>query len=244
MPKTFFLALASLFLFAGCFDSGEVRLLRPIGGCILGDQNYAVGANNIPAGDGCNTCVCGEGNRLICTQNTCAENNSTTLANPAAVKCEADGFKYETRKTEAGEAGFCVNAETKAECSDFAYFRGECALGDFVEKMRAPLAGVNGVGELEIIASENGAKITGNVSGLPLLAENESYLVWFVRVEPYTTLRIGALTESDEQNYEIQSETEKALLDFTRVVVTRQPAAALALELPKKVLEGTLEGIE
>jgi hypothetical protein len=50
------------------------------------------------------------------------------LANPASVKCEADGYTLEIIKDEDGnESGFCKNLEDKG-CEEWEYFRGECEI--------------------------------------------------------------------------------------------------------------------
>jgi len=50
------------------------------------------------------------------------------LANPASVKCEADGYALEIIKdAEGNESGFCKNLEDKG-CEEWEYFRGECEI--------------------------------------------------------------------------------------------------------------------
>jgi putative hemolysin len=50
------------------------------------------------------------------------------LANPASVKCEADGYILEIIKdAEGNESGFCKNLEDKG-CEEWEYFRGECEI--------------------------------------------------------------------------------------------------------------------
>ena len=52
------------------------------------------------------------------------------IANPASVKCVSDGGRLDTRTDEhGGQYGVCVFADN-SECEEWAYFRGECALGD------------------------------------------------------------------------------------------------------------------
>ncbi len=51
------------------------------------------------------------------------------LANPASVYCEEQGGKLEFRTDEAGgTVGICI-FEDGSECEEWAYFRGECQLG-------------------------------------------------------------------------------------------------------------------
>jgi putative hemolysin len=53
---------------------------------------------------------------------------TTTLANPASVKCAADGYTLEIITAEDGsQSGFCKNAEGKG-CEEWQYFRGECEI--------------------------------------------------------------------------------------------------------------------
>lgn len=51
---------------------------------------------------------------------------TSNLANPAAVYCGEQGFKYESRKDENGNiVGVCV-FDDGSECDAWAYFRGDC----------------------------------------------------------------------------------------------------------------------
>ncbi len=55
-------------------------------------------------------------------------NDNTQLPNPAAVKCEEDGYIYEIREDESGgQYGVCI-FDDESECNGWAYFRGECGL--------------------------------------------------------------------------------------------------------------------
>ena len=57
----------------------------------------------------------------------CTKNN-TQLPNPAAVKCEEDGYIYEIREDNSGgQYGVCI-FDNGSECNGWAYFRGECGL--------------------------------------------------------------------------------------------------------------------
>ena len=47
------------------------------------------------------------------------------IANPAAVYCEALGYKYEVLKTEAGETGFCIFPDG-SECKAWDFLDGKC----------------------------------------------------------------------------------------------------------------------
>lgn len=49
----------------------------------------------------------------------------TQMANPAAVKCVQDGYKYDIVNTEQGQSGKCIISE-KVICDEWAYYRGEC----------------------------------------------------------------------------------------------------------------------
>ncbi|MBU4501063.1 MAG: DUF333 domain-containing protein [Nanoarchaeota archaeon] len=46
------------------------------------------------------------------------------LPNPAAVKCEEDGYKLDMRETELGTYGVCMFEDS--ECDEWEYFREEC----------------------------------------------------------------------------------------------------------------------
>ena len=52
------------FLFEACMYNGEI---------------YNAGTNNIPQGDGCNTCTCAVGNRVTCTTNTCGRKTNSII---------------------------------------------------------------------------------------------------------------------------------------------------------------------
>jgi putative hemolysin len=55
---------------------------------------------------------------------------SSQIANPAAVYCSEQGGTYEIRANEDGsQYGVCV-FEDGSECDAWAFFRGECQLGD------------------------------------------------------------------------------------------------------------------
>jgi putative hemolysin len=55
-----------------------------------------------------------------------SDDGSTNLANPAAVYCHEQGFKYETRTDDKGNAvGVCI-FDDGSECDAWAYYRGEC----------------------------------------------------------------------------------------------------------------------
>lgn len=57
----------------------------------------------------------------------CTKDN-IQLPNPAAVKCEEDGYIYEIREHEnGGQYGVCI-FDDGSECNGWAYFRGECGL--------------------------------------------------------------------------------------------------------------------
>ncbi|HUT21980.1 MAG TPA: DUF333 domain-containing protein [Candidatus Bipolaricaulota bacterium] len=58
-----------------------------------------------------------------------AVGNNAGLANPASVYCEDNGGKLEIRTLANGQAGFCL-FDDNSECSEWEYFRGECAPGD------------------------------------------------------------------------------------------------------------------
>ena len=55
-----------------------------------------------------------------------SENNDTGIANPAAVYCEKQGFRPESRTAEDGsQYAVCIFLDG-SECDEWAYFRGEC----------------------------------------------------------------------------------------------------------------------
>lgn len=62
-------------------------------------------------------------------------------ANPAAVKCKADGYQVHTLEENGIPRGtLCVNEEQGRQCEAWAYWRGECSMtqGDDDEQRTAP----------------------------------------------------------------------------------------------------------
>jgi putative hemolysin len=59
-------------------------------------------------------------------QTTAADDNTTGIANPAAVYCEKQGYRLEMRTDPGGnQYGLCIFPDG-SECDEWAYFRGEC----------------------------------------------------------------------------------------------------------------------
>lgn len=55
--------------------------------------------------------------------------NSTSIANPASVKCAADGGQSEIyTKADGSQDGLCIFSD-QSICEEWAYFRGECQKG-------------------------------------------------------------------------------------------------------------------
>ena len=55
------------------------------------------------------------------------------MPNPASVYCEENGNKLEIQTAEDGnQSGLCVFPDG-SECDEWAYFRGECKLGDSIK---------------------------------------------------------------------------------------------------------------
>ena len=73
-----FSLLPLLFLGAGCQFSGQEYA------CAINGERYEVG-DNFKAADGCNTCTCGEGGQIGCT-----EIAWTSIAEPAIDECQTD----------------------------------------------------------------------------------------------------------------------------------------------------------
>ena len=96
--KKVFTALA-IFLLAGC-EIGGVTLTRPAVFCEFENEKYQPG-ETISLSDGCNSCICSSAGEVgNCTEMVCEEiqqNPVASLANPAAVKCSVDGYRYEIR---------------------------------------------------------------------------------------------------------------------------------------------------
>tara|TARA_Y100000310_G_C20614738_1_gene780034 strand:- start:961 stop:1221 length:261 start_codon:yes stop_codon:yes gene_type:complete len=60
-----------------------------------------------------------------CSEDECSADAG--IANPAAVKCEADGYELVPTETDNGTITMCVSLEG-GECEEWDYFRGECEL--------------------------------------------------------------------------------------------------------------------
>jgi len=59
-----------------------------------------------------------------------SDENSAGMANPAAVFCEDEGYRYEIRTTDDGsQSGVCI-FDDGSECDGWAFFRGECSPGE------------------------------------------------------------------------------------------------------------------
>jgi putative hemolysin len=70
--------------------------------------------------------------------------DTITIANPASAYCEEQGFKMETRTAQDGsQYGVCM-FEDDTECEEWAYYRGECKLGD-MDVAPAPTASPAGI---------------------------------------------------------------------------------------------------
>ncbi len=103
--------------------------------------------------------------------------SSQKLANPAATYCEDQGFRYESRQDEQGNAyGVCV-FDDGTECDAWAYFRGECGQGqaknlvlDVVEA-----AGLEDTVRIEVLAPKT-ASVDPDVSREPRLPGMEVIL--------------------------------------------------------------------
>jgi hypothetical protein len=57
-----------------------------------------------------------------------AHNPSTTIANPASVKCVNDGGQNKIINGPLGQSGLCLFPDGSV-CDEWAYYRGECSRG-------------------------------------------------------------------------------------------------------------------
>ena len=53
----------------------------------------------------------------------------SAIGNPASIFCSDNGGTLEIRSKDAGEYGVCMFGDG-SECGEWAYFRGECSVGD------------------------------------------------------------------------------------------------------------------
>ncbi len=62
------------------------------------------------------------------------EKNDVTVANPATVYCEKQGYLVETRTAADGSQSAVCIFPNGSECDEWAYFRGECRPGTLAPK--------------------------------------------------------------------------------------------------------------
>jgi putative hemolysin len=67
----------------------------------------------------------------------CTAGEEIGMPNPASVYCEEQGGTLEMREGEGGTVGFCI-FEDGSECEEWAFFNGECAIGDSIEIIGMP----------------------------------------------------------------------------------------------------------
>jgi putative hemolysin len=225
-----------------------VQLVTPAVSCERDGQSYTVGTGGIPAEDNCNTCFCDKDGGLTCTEKACGEGEVSSvdgvgLANPAAVKCEADGYTYEIRTAEDGsQSGVCIDAANK-ECSDWEYYRNECVLGQGLKNYAAELkdtnqTGADGKATLQVKSDQSTVRLV--VHSLPLLGEQDFYEAFILRVEPFEQFSLGKLAwDTVEQKHILIYETPEDLGDFDRVFVVA--GSAENSEKNPHLLEGNFE---
>jgi putative hemolysin len=244
MRKVFTAGLLALFL-CGCADG--VQLYTEVKTCKYQGKAYRVGLGQIPAGDGCNTCVCGKDNTMSCTEKVClSESEIAKLANPAAVKCAEDGFTNENRKNPDGsEVGYCLDDATKTECIAWQYFRGECVLGETVISSTAKLLDVtDGKSSGKAEATYTKQKFTAKISAqLPPPPEGFHYEAFLVKALPVMDkVSVGELViAEDSAEYQLSFESPDNFSDYTRVMVTLEKPGDK--DATKTILDGTFEKV-
>ncbi len=223
------LAIGFALLLTAC--ASDIQLLRPIVSCEYNGENYAVGAGNIPAKDGSNTCFCGEDGQVSCTEFDIPpapvdENGDLIdVPNGPASKCVQDGFKYEWRGGEFPEGeGFCLNTKTGSECPDQTYYDGSCTLtvSSFTIDLKTDTGIVQGGGALSY--DSVGLDLNITAKDLPLLSESEVYNVWALRVEPYDTVLLGPLASDPATEFAsfVLADKSTELADYERIMIRRQ----------------------
>ena len=241
--KYFFPAFIIASVFLSACQVGDVQLTKPVVVCEVNGEEYRPG-EPIPQADGCNTCICAANGEVdACTEMAC-EGPATGLANPAAVKCSVDGYRYEIREDpDGGEYGVCLD-EAGTECDGWKYFHGECLLGDMPQKFSAELKDVTG-GEAsgEANSEFSAEKYTHSVVAkyLPALEEGYFYEGWLVQLEPLDVISTGKMIpEGEAGSFALSLETPDDLTSYTRVVITLEPDDGDPGPA-EHVLEGTLE---
>lgn len=240
MRKVFATSLLLLFL-CGCSDG--LQLYTEVKTCKYHGENYRVGLGEIPAGDGCNTCVCGENQQVSCTEKACLTTGEIAqLANPAAVKCAQDGYKNENRKNSDGsEVGYCLDEKTHTECIAWQYFRNECVLGETVVASTAKLTDVSaGDSTATVQASYTKQKFSATISAqLPTPAEGFYYEAFIIKALPILDkVSIGELVSVENTgNYSATFESPDNFTDYTRIVVTLEKRGDK--DASKTILDGS-----
>ncbi len=242
ISKKICVALAILFL-AGC-EIGGVTLTQSSVFCEFDGGKFKPG-EIIPLPDGCNFCICSStGEVENCTETVCKEIPDIGLL--AAVKCSVDGHHYEIREdSEGGQFGVCIDSNSK-ECDGWAYFHGECLLGDIVQKLAAelkPVAEFSGSGEATAEFSAEKFTLILSARDLPELFESAFYEGWITRVEPFDQISLGELVSEGEEGVEgafaLSLETPENLTDHARISVTLKNG-----DVSETILEGVLEKIQ
>lgn len=256
------LLISTIPLLSGCL-SGEIQLIKPAITCEYAGESYTVGSvipvesdlssedsvnGETGAKENCNTCFCDQSGELVCTERVCEPKTEVdTLTNVAAVKCSIAGFSYETRTMENQEQiNYCVDKISQTECLAWDFYRGECLLGETVQRYTAELKDVTGTGSsgrAETSYQLGNFRHTLIAKNLPPLEEDYFYEGWLVRVEPLEVLSTGKLTSAKkESEFTLNFESTTDLSRHIRVVVTLEPDdddPAPAIH----VLEGILENL-
>ena len=231
-------------LLSGC--AGGLKLYTPVETCEYNGETYSLGEGEIPAEDGCNTCVCGEDGMVSCTIKHClTDSEILQIANPAVVKCIEDGFNYEIRDEENGEVGYCI-AEN-SECNAWEYFRGKCLLGEesleFATELKNTAGEILGKATTHYSNQNFTAEFSAN---LPLLTGEAYYEVLIIDATPiYDGMEIGKMIVADEvaedaeiAEYSLSFESTDNYTDYDRVAIWLVEDAED--NNPATILEGNL----
>jgi len=142
----------------------------------------------------------------VVTESSATETPPTSMPNPASVYCEQKGNKLKIHTAEDGsQSGLCVFPDGSV-CDEWAYFRGECGVGDSLKTTET----VEAPGSTLQPGTEAVIDWWGTIKSTPAGAQYNDY---FERQDLGQVISCGI----DSIDPEIQSQIE-ALRDTGKVV--------------------------
>ncbi len=117
-----------------CAPASQAEPTRVPGEAFCEMLGYTIESRPAPDGNQANVCVFDDGSTCDPTallKGECVPiSQIMNMPNPAAAYCKQQGFQSEIRTAADGsQSGVCIFTDG-SECDDWAYLRGECAIGD------------------------------------------------------------------------------------------------------------------